>query len=218
MIKELAIRFREEFYQLERTIFGKNGAGGPGVVQFTSSHFGEGVSTITLALALFMARLRPSEEVMVVEANLRRPCFDQIMSLKAQGSLLAVLQRSGRLRDAIEKLDKYNFSVMPAGHTGVTDGLVSYESDLDRLKDVFAVLKKKYRYIFVDSPPVIPYSDATRICEVTDGVILVVESEQTRSEVVDHALDKLKSAGAEVFGTILNKREFHIPKGVYRFL
>ena len=97
MIKELAVRFKEEFYQLERAIFGKEGAADSGVVQFTSSHFGEGVSSITLALALFMARLRPSEEVMVVEANLRRPCFDKLMSLKTEGSLLAVLQRSGRL-------------------------------------------------------------------------------------------------------------------------
>ena len=47
---------------------------------------------------------------------------------------------------------------------------------------------------------------------------LVVESERTRSEVVDHALDRLKSAGADILGIILNKREFHIPKGVYRFL
>jgi capsular exopolysaccharide synthesis family protein len=218
MIKELAVRFREEFYPLERAIFGKDGASGSGVVQFTSSHFGEGVSTITLALALFIARLRPSEEVIVVEANLRRPCFDQLLDLKAKGSLLAVLQRSGRLRDAIEKVDNYGFSVMPAGHTPVTDSLVSYESDLDRLKELFAVLKKKYQYILVDSPPVIPFIDATRICDVTDGVVLVVESEQTRSEVVDHALDKLKSAGAEILGTILNKREFHIPKGIYRFL
>ena len=218
MIKELAVRFREEFYQLERAIFGKEGAAQSVVVQFTSSHFGEGVSSITLALALFMARLRPSEQVMVVEANLRQPSFDKIMKLKAEGSLLGVLQKSGRLRDAIEKVDNYGFSVIPAGRTQVTDSLVSYEFDLERFRDVLTVLKKKYRYILVDSPPVIPFIDATRICEVTDGVVLVVESERTRSEVVDHALDRLKSAGAEILGIILNKREFHIPKGIYRFL
>ena len=218
MIKELAVRFREEFHELERAIFGKEGAAESGVVQFTSSHFGEGVSSITLALALFMARLHPSEEVMVVEANLRQPSFDQIMNLKSEGSLLNVLQRSGSLRDAIEKVDKYGFSVISAGRPQITDTLISYESDLERFGDVLTVLKRKYRYILVDSPPVIPFIDATRICEVTDGVVLVVESERTRSEVVDHTLDRLKSAGAEILGIILNKREFHIPKRVYRFL
>jgi capsular exopolysaccharide synthesis family protein len=218
MIKELAVRFREEFYQLERAVFSKEETADSVVVQFTSSHFGEGVSSITLALALFMARLHPSENVMVVEANLRQPSFDKIMKLKANGSLLGILQKSNRLRDAIEKVDNYGFSVMPAGQTQVADSLISYESDLERFRDVLKVLRKKYRYILVDSPPVIPFIDATRICEVTDGVVLVVESERTRSEVVDHALDKLKSAGAEILGTILNKREFHIPKGIYRFL
>jgi Mrp family chromosome partitioning ATPase len=218
MIKELAVRFREEFYQLERAVFSKEDTAESVVVQFTSSHFGEGVSSITLALALFMARLRPSENVMVVEANLRQPSFDQIMNLKAEGSLLGILQKSGRLRDAIEKVDNYGFSVMPAGRAPVTDSLIPYESDLERFRHVLTVLRKKYRYILVDSPPVIPFNDATRICEVTDGVVLVVESERTRSEVVDHALDRLKSAGADILGIILNKREFHIPKGVYRFL
>jgi len=100
----------------------------------------------------------------------------------------------------------------------MSDTLISHESDLDRFGDLVTVLKNKYKYILVDSPPVIPFIDATRICEVTDGVIMIVESEGTRSEVVDHALDRLKSAGAEILGIILNKREFHIPKGVYRFL
>jgi capsular exopolysaccharide synthesis family protein len=218
MIKELAVRFREEFYQLERSVFSNEGSSDSIVVQFTSSHFGEGVTSITLALALFMARLRPSEEVMVVEANLRQPVFDKIMKLKSEGSLLGILQKSNRLRDAIEKVGNYGFSVMPAGRTEVSDSLISYESDLERFRDVLKVLRKKYRYILVDSPPVIPFIDATRICEITDGVVLVVESERTRSEVVDHALDKLKSGGAEILGIILNKREFHIPKGVYRFL
>ncbi len=90
MIKELAVRFKDEFYQLERAIFGREGAAQSVVVQFTSSHLGEGVSSITLALALFMARLRPSDQVMVVEANLRQPSFDKIMKLKAEGSLLGV--------------------------------------------------------------------------------------------------------------------------------
>ncbi len=81
------------------------------------------------------------------------------------------LQKSGRLRDAIEKVDNYGFSVIPAGRIQVTDSLVSYEFDFERFRDVLTVLKKKYRYILVDSPPVIPFIDATRICEVTDGVV-----------------------------------------------
>jgi Mrp family chromosome partitioning ATPase len=128
------------------------------------------------------------------------------------------LQRTSRLPEAIEKVDKYGFTVIPAGRPPVSDTLVSYESDLGRLRGILTVLKKKYQYILVDTPPVIPFIDATAICEVTDGVVLVVESERTRSEVVDHALDRLKSAGAEILGIILNKREFHIPKGIYRFL
>ncbi|MGB6063892.1 MAG: CpsD/CapB family tyrosine-protein kinase [Desulfomonilaceae bacterium] len=218
MIKDLAVRFRDEFYRLERGIFGNDSGAESMVVLFTSSHPGEGVSSITLALALFMTRLHPSEQVVVVEANLRQPSLAEMLNLKSNGSLLGVLQRSTSLPDAIQKVDKYGFSVIPAGQPQITDSLVSYESDLDGIREVLASLKDEYKYILVDSPPVIPFIDATRICGETDGVILVVESERTRSEVVDYAIDKLKSAGADILGIILNKREFHIPKKVYRFL
>ncbi|MBI4963101.1 MAG: CpsD/CapB family tyrosine-protein kinase [Desulfomonile tiedjei] len=218
MIKELASRFKDEFYQLERALFGKSDSKESHVVQITSSHSGEGVTSTTLALATFLARQHPSEEVMVVEANLREPCFEQLLAFKAEGSLFDVLRNSGSLRHAIHKLPDYGFSVIPAGRPHVTDTFISYDLDLERVDDVLAVLKKKYRYVLVDSPPVVPFVDATTICRMADGVVLLVESEQTRSEVVDHTIQKLRSAGAEILGIILNKREFHIPKRIYRFL
>jgi len=49
-------------------------------------------------------------------------------------------------------------------------------------------------------------------------VVLVVESELTRAQVVDYAIDRLNSSGANILGTILNKRQFNIPKWLYRFL
>lgn len=218
MIKDLASRFKDEFYQLERALFGAAGSGESRVIQFTSSHFGEGVTSITLALAWFLARQHPSEEVMVVEANLREPCLEEILSFKPEGSLFDCLQNSGSLRQAIHKLQDQHFSVIPAGGPHVTDTFISYDFNLSRLQDVLTLLKKKYRYVLLDSPPVVPFVDASTICRMVDGVVLVVESERTRSEVVDHAIEKLKAAGAEILGTILNKREFHIPKGIYRFL
>ena len=218
MFKDLASRFKDEFHQLERALFSKAGAGQSQAVQFTSSHFGEGVTSTTLALAWFLASQHSSKEVMVVEANLWQPSFEDIFGLKSEGSLLAVLQDSGSLRQAIQKPQDIRFSIIPAGHLPVTDSSVSFDLNLDRLKNILAALKKKYQYILVDSPPVVPFIDATSICRMVDGVVLVVESEKTRSEVVDHAIEKLKSEGAQIVGTILNKREFHIPKRIYRFL
>jgi len=218
VIKDIASRFKDEFYRLERALFSKTGAGVSRVIQFTSSHSGEGVTSITLALAWFLAREHPTEEVVVVEANLREPCLEEILSFRSEGSLFECLQNSGSLRQAIHKLQDYNFSVIPAGGPHVTDTFISYDFKLNRLNDVLALLKKKFAYVLLDSPPVVPFVDAITICRMTDGVVLVVESERTRSEVVDHAIEKLKSGGAEILGTILNKREFHIPKSIYRFL
>ena len=75
-----------------------------------------------------------------------------------------------------------------------------------------------YRYILLDSPPVIPFIDSTIITGMVDGVVFIIESNLTRSQVVQHAIEKLKAGGGEIMGVILNKREFHIPKWIYRFL
>jgi Mrp family chromosome partitioning ATPase len=53
---------------------------------------------------------------------------------------------------------------------------------------------------------------------LVDQVVLVVESNTTRSEVLNHSIEKMKAAGAKISGTLLNKREFYIPKWVYRLL
>jgi len=86
------------------------------------------------------------------------------------------------------------------------------------LEGVLAELKKMYRYILLDSPPVIPFIDSTIITGMTDGVVFVIESNRTRSQVLQNAIERLKSGGGEILGLILNKREFHIPKWIYRFL
>jgi Mrp family chromosome partitioning ATPase len=46
----------------------------------------------------------------------------------------------------------------------------------------------------------------------------VVEANNTRAEVLDRACDRLKRSKANIWGMILNKREFHIPGWIYRFL
>ena len=92
------------------------------------------------------------------------------------------------------------------------------ESFLQRFDGILAELKKSYRFILIDSPPVIPYMDASIIAPMTDGVVLLIQANLTRSEVVDHSIEKLESVGGKIVGIVLNKRVFHIPKWIYRFL
>jgi len=106
------------------------GTGQSQAVQFTSSHFGKGVTSTTLALAWFLASQHSSNEVMVVEANLRQLCFEDIFALKSEGSLVAVLQKSGSLGQAIQEPPDLGISIIPAGQLPATDNSTSFEVNL----------------------------------------------------------------------------------------
>ncbi len=211
-------RFNDELHLVERALFPKEDFSSPRAIQFTASHFSEGVTSITLGLAGFMAGLYNQADVIAVEANLRAPCFRGALHLTGTGSIQGVLDGSCELEDAIERVARDGFDVLPAAEGPAEGDRGPSEAMLSNMKGLLIDLKKHYRFILVDSPPVIPFIDSAVICGVVDGVVLVVESELTRAQVLDYAIDRLNSSGANILGTILNKRQFHIPKWLYRFL
>jgi len=217
-LRGLTATFIDQFHLLERSIFSREEALESGVVQITSSHSGEGVTSITLGLASVLTGQFDPDEILVVEANLREPSFQDIMDIRTRGSLRGVLAGTEPIDAAIEKVEDLGFSVMPAGAGDWGGEPATGESMILHLSALLAELRKKYRYVLLDTPPVIPFVDAAIVCGMADGVVLVVESNLTRSEVVDSAIEKIRSGGGVILGVVLNKREFHIPKWVYRYL
>jgi tyrosine-protein kinase Etk/Wzc len=118
----------------------------------------------------------------------------------------------------IERVEAYGISVLPAGHSPGASVDEDLEPYLQNLGDTLSKLRGKYRYILVDSPPLVPYRDSNIIARVTDGVIFVVEANVTRAQVLDFALRRMQTVEAKILGLVLNKREFRIPNWLYRYL
>jgi succinoglycan biosynthesis transport protein ExoP len=57
----------------------------------------------------------------------------------------------------------------------------------------------------VDSPPILPVSDARLIAPHTDGVILVVASGTQKPAALRSALEKLALVEAKIVGIVLNQ-------------
>lgn len=217
MIKELSHTFADQFYQLDRELFPRQQNGRSSIVLFTSSHFGEGVTSVTLAFALFLAKIHDPEGVIAVEANLREPSFAQILDLKPTASILQAATGAVELQQLVQRPSAHSFAAIATADV-LTGGPMAYESYLEKLAPTLEALRSNYRYILIDSPPVIPFLDSSILAGHVDQVVLIVESNTTRSEVLNHTIDKIKSAGANISGILLNKREFYIPKWVYRLL
>jgi len=51
-----------------------------------------------------------------------------------------------------------------------------------------------------------------------DGVVVVVEAEKTRWQVVENLKQKIENRGGNILGIVFNKRRFYIPDSIYRKL
>ncbi|MBI5252006.1 MAG: CpsD/CapB family tyrosine-protein kinase [Desulfomonile tiedjei] len=217
MIDTLAKSFIDEFYSLERSLF--RGSVPCSTVQFTSSHSGEGVTSITLAFARFLTTLHGGDSVVADEANMREPSFHELLDIPCENNLRAVLSGASKVDETVQVSKKYGFHCLPAGPSQSATDPPSYATLLQNLGEaVLPELQNRFKHVLVDSPPAVPFIDSSIICRMVRGVVVIVQSNLTRSEVVRHTLDKLQSGQANIVGTILNKRELHIPRWLYRFL
>ena len=60
-----------------------------------------------------------------------------------------------------------------------------------KMAETLAYLKQRYDYVFIDSPPVIPVSDAVVLSTIVDGLIFVVRGQMTPKPIVREALAQL---------------------------
>ncbi len=83
-----------------------------------------------------------------------------------------------------------------------------------RTKEILAALKGQADIVLVDSPPVLPVSDATVISSSVDGTVVVATCNVTQRRQLGRALELLRQVEAQVIGTVLNRAKVG---GVYGY-
>jgi non-specific protein-tyrosine kinase len=73
-----------------------------------------------------------------------------------------------------------------------------------RFDKLITVLRKKYKYIIIDCPPLLPVTDAAIVSARVDGSILVIHAGVTKKPQFTGARDAMLSVGSTILGVILN--------------
>lgn len=106
-----------------------------------------------------------------------------------------------------------NLYVLPSGRIPHNPSEVIGSNGSELLMEL---LKKRFDFIILDTPPVMPATDAMLMAPRTDGTILVVKSSHAERKIVKGVVDRFKSANLPLLGVILNvvdlKRE-----GYYKY-
>lgn len=173
------------------------------VLMVTSAAGGEGksVTAINLSLALRSA-VAPDGGVLLIDCDMRRPQVHQYLGLDRGIGLADLLSAaSGELSDYIVEI--HDLAVMPGG-APPENSLGLLASPLFR--EALARLKKRYRLIVLDCPPVVPIADSHVLAGIADGVLMVVRARQTGRELFRRAVESLDAAN--LLGVALNDVQY----------
>lgn len=177
----------------------------------TSSNRGEGKTITAIGMAYALSN-HANAQVLLVDGNFSAPAIHQRFGIRQQPGFADYLTSEIGLEEVVCATDDPRLLLMPNGGGGTTlFDVIRSRSGAQRLD----ALKAKFDFVICDGSSVFGSSDASIVASNFDGMVLVVECERTRWEVVQDAKERLTKAGGKILGVALNKRRYYIPKALY---
>jgi capsular exopolysaccharide synthesis family protein len=201
-----------EAYQNLRTalLFSRRGETGQ-VVLITGTAPGEGKTTTLLNVAKLLAV--SGDNVVVVDCDLRRANLHQRLSLPREPGFTDYFVKSLELPGLVRATRFPNLGAIPAGALPPNPPALLARPDLGT---AFAQLKRHYRWVLVDSPPVAAVTDALLLAQVADATVLVVQQNKVDRAMVKRALAALRKVTPNIIGAVLNAVDVKT-KGYYGY-
>ncbi len=172
---------------------------GKGLVLLVSSAArAEGRTSTALNLAL--ATARAGLNVVLIDAELRRPRLGQLIGLPDGPGLADVLAGTTPSRDALFNGQTSTLLVMPAGT--LPDNATELSASPE-LVDLLDDLTDEADLVVIDSPAVLVVADGLDMARHADLTVLAVREDLSRTQDVTEAVHRLEQAGAHVAGVVL---------------
>jgi capsular exopolysaccharide synthesis family protein len=205
---------REETLKLMQRIFLLQSEGQTRVVIFASVDPGSGCSRTCASVARNLAE-HISGSVCVVEANLRSPALPSFFGVSNHFGLTDALLQDGAVRDFVKPAGLNNLWLLSSGSLAADSPSLL---KTDRLKQRIEELRKEFDYVLIDAPPLSLYADAASVGQLADGLVLVLEANETRRETARRVIETWGATKVPILGAVLNNRTFPIPESLYRRL
>jgi len=187
----------------------------PQVILVTSALPREGKTTAAANLAVTLAQL--GDKTVLVDADLRKPGVGRLLNLGSgkYAGLSSYLAGVSPLElVTVPHPAIPNLAAIPTGPLppNPADLLSSH-----KLTEAIAELRTKYKFIVLDSPPIMAATDAVILSVQADGVLLVVRSGETPKEAFTRTRDLLTSVKCHLLGVVLNAVDASAPDYYYSY-
>ncbi len=182
------------------------------VLLVTSATPSEGKSTISSNLSVVLAQA--GHNVLLVDTDLRRPSQHLVFDLPNKRGLTSMLlEYQGEEDDAdvsllvskmVQETQVDGLQVLPCGPLPPNPSELLGSSKMQQL---LTVLKTRYNYIILDSPPALSVTDAAVLGAHANGTIIVARAGKSQKHRVRQAMERMSEVNARMIGSVLNAIE-----------
>lgn len=170
----------------------------PRSIVIASSEPSEGKSTTAINIALALAEAE--HNVVLVDADLRRPMLNNYLNLLGGVGLSNVLSGGVALEEALQQTTYPHLTALTSGAVPPNPSELLGSAAAE---NVLHELRQEFDYVIVDSPPLLAVTDGAILTLKSDGALLIARYGGTKREHLSHAVETLHSVGAQLLGSVL---------------
>ena len=185
------------------------------MILVTSALPREGKTTAAVNLAVTLAQL--GDRTLLMDSDLRKPGIRRALNLTIGKEVGLSSYLAG-----VSTLDEVTIPHPTINNlVALTTGPVPPSpADLlssHRMREAIVELRHRFKFIVIDSPPVMAATDAVILSALTDGVLLVVRSGETPKEAFTRTRDLLAAVKCRLLGVVLNAVDSSAPDYYYSY-
>ena len=164
-----------------------------------SAGAGEGKSTTILNLATAFAQ--SGDRVLLVDSDLRRPTLHKMLKLSNSLGLTNCLLKQNTLEEVIQRTSLPSLDLLPSGK--LPSSSLSILSSA-QMRELITELKRRYDFVFFDSPPIMGVSDASVLASEVDMTVQVIQYRRYPQPMNIRAKQMVEKVGGNLIGIVLN--------------
>jgi succinoglycan biosynthesis transport protein ExoP len=189
-----------EAYRSLRTALLLSTAGELHIVALTSAEPGEGKTATTTNLGVVMAQL--GRRVLLIDADLRRPRMHKVFRISNRVGLVTFLTAHVDDSTLFTETSVPNLWVCPSGPIPPNPSELLASG---RMVEFLDLVRQRFDFVLIDTPPTLPVADAVIVGTMVDGVIVCARAGVVTREDARFCRDKLAYADLRVIGSVLNR-------------
>lgn len=187
---------------------------GKGIVLFMGTNETDGTSTMAREFASFVST-HVGSTTLLFDADRQKPTQLSHFGVRGATDMEEVITEGRPVDEAIYPVRNTGLHVATLALRPTTKPFIFASQRADH---VLGQVRQRFDLVVVDAPAPTGSPDVLALASKVDGVVLVIQADQTRFHQAKQTKELIETNGGKLIGLVFNKRRFFIPDWIYKRL